>query len=97
MLIGVVAVKCQEKTYQKTYPGIHRLACHYWPELCGPELKLPPISESQLRERLKKSASSLERLQDMFFRSSLRCTSSKTVRGDKMLNRARGPVWHRKQ
>lgn len=50
MLIGVVAVKCQEKTYQ----GIHRLACHYWPELCGPDLKRPPISESQLRERLKK-------------------------------------------
>ncbi len=50
MLIGVVAVKCHETTYL----GIHRLACHYWQELCGPELKLPPISESQLRERLKK-------------------------------------------
>lgn len=33
----------------------------------------------------------------MFFRSFLQRTSSKTVSGDKMLNRARGPVWHRKQ
>jgi hypothetical protein len=50
MLIGVLAVKCKEKTYV----GIHRLSTNYWPELCGEEVKLPPISESQLRERLKK-------------------------------------------
>lgn len=50
MLIGVVAVKCKEKTYV----GIHRLSTRYWQELCGREVKLPPISESQLRERLKK-------------------------------------------
>lgn len=50
MLIGVLAVKCKEKTYV----GIHRLSTRYWQELCGREVKLPPISESQLRERLKK-------------------------------------------
>ncbi len=50
MLIGVLAVKSKEKTYV----GIHRLSTSYWRELCGKEIKLPPISESQLRERLKK-------------------------------------------
>src|SRR5262245_21231332 len=50
MLIGVVAVKCKEKTYV----GIHRLSTRYWQELCGQEVHAPPISASQLRERLKK-------------------------------------------
>jgi hypothetical protein len=50
MLRGVRAVKCKEKTYG----GIHRLRTRYWPELCGQDGTLPPISESQLRERLKK-------------------------------------------
>jgi len=50
MLIGVLAVKCKEKTYL----GIHRLALTYWPELCGRQVHAPPISERQLRTRLKK-------------------------------------------
>ena len=50
MLIGVLAVKCKEKTYV----GIHRLSTRYWQELCGQDVLLPPISGSQLRERLKK-------------------------------------------
>src|SRR4029434_10154910 len=50
MLIGVLAVKCKAKTYV----GIHRLSTRYWQELCGQDVILPPISESQLRERLKK-------------------------------------------
>ena len=50
MLIGVLAVKSKAKTYV----GIHRLSTRYWQELCGQEVTLPPISESQLRERLKK-------------------------------------------
>ena len=50
MLIGVLAVKCKEKTYV----GIHRVSTRYWQDLCGHEVTLPPISESQLRERLKK-------------------------------------------
>jgi hypothetical protein len=49
MLIGVLAVKCKEKTYV----GIHCLSTRYWKELCGQEVKLPPIFESQLRECLK--------------------------------------------
>lgn len=50
MLIGVVAVKCKEKTYV----GIHRLSTRFWKELCGEEVTAPPISESRLRARLKK-------------------------------------------
>ena len=50
MLIGVVAVKCKEKTYV----GIHRLSARFWEELCGEEVKAPPISESRLRARVKK-------------------------------------------
>jgi hypothetical protein len=50
MLIGVVAVKCKEKTYG----GIHRLSMRYWKELCGTEVRAAPISESRLRVRLQK-------------------------------------------
>jgi hypothetical protein len=50
MLIGVLAVKCKEQTYL----GIHRMTCRCWKALCGRQVRLPPISESQLRERLKK-------------------------------------------
>jgi len=34
--------------------GIHRLARTYWQELCGPQVQASPISERQLRVRLKK-------------------------------------------
>jgi hypothetical protein len=50
MLIGVVAVKCKEKTSV----GIHRLSTRYWQELWGREVTAAPISESRLRARLKK-------------------------------------------
>lgn len=49
MLIAVLAVKCKVKSYL----GIHRLALQYWPLLI-PDPALSPISESQLRDRLKK-------------------------------------------
>ena len=49
MLIAVVSVKCKNKSYL----GIHRMAQQYWKAL-SPGLGLPPISETQLRERLKK-------------------------------------------
>jgi hypothetical protein len=49
LLIAVVAVKAKVKTYV----GIHRLAKQYWDQLC-PESRLSPLSESQLRDRLKK-------------------------------------------
>lgn len=50
MLIGVLAVKCKEKSYI----GIHRLSQRYWKELCGKDVRAKPISESRLRARLKK-------------------------------------------
>jgi hypothetical protein len=49
-LIGVVAVKCKEKTDV----GIHRLRTRYWQELCGQEVQAPPLAARQLRARLKK-------------------------------------------
>ena len=49
MLIAVLAVKCKVKSYQ----SIHRLAVQYW-NILTPTPKLKPISESQLRDRLKK-------------------------------------------
>ncbi len=49
MLIGVLAVKCKEKTSL----GIHRLSTRFWKELCGEEVQAPPIAESRLRARLK--------------------------------------------
>jgi len=49
MFIAVLAVKCQVKSYV----GIHQVALRYWSTIAA-NLHLPPISESQLRERLKK-------------------------------------------
>ena len=49
MLIGILAVKGTEQTYL----GIHRMTCRCWKALCGRQVPLPPMSESQLRERLK--------------------------------------------
>ena len=49
LFIAVLSVKAKVKTYQ----GIHRLVVQYWNYLT-PDPQLPPISESQLRERLKK-------------------------------------------
>ena len=49
MFIAVLSVKAKVKTYL----GIHRLAVEYW-SLLTPDPDLKPISESQLRERLKK-------------------------------------------
>jgi hypothetical protein len=43
MLIGVLAVKCREPTHL----GIHRMTGRFWKDLCGRQLRLPPISESQ--------------------------------------------------
>lgn len=49
MFIAVLSVKAKVKSYL----GIHRLAVEYW-ALLRPDPNLKPISESQLRERLKK-------------------------------------------
>jgi len=49
MLIAVLAVKLKIKTYL----GIHRFVVKYW-DILQPAPELPPISEPQLRMRLKK-------------------------------------------
>ena len=49
LFIAVLSVKVHVKTYQ----GIHRLVAQYWAYFT-PDPDLPPISESQLRDRLKK-------------------------------------------
>jgi hypothetical protein len=49
MFIAVLSVKMQIKSYVQ----IHRMALEYW-DLISKGLKLPPISERQLRDRLKK-------------------------------------------
>jgi len=49
MLIAVLAVKCKVKTYL----GIHKMAVQYW-SVVAEGLKVKPISERQLRDRLKK-------------------------------------------
>ena len=51
MFISVLSVKCKIKTYL----GIHRLTLQYWEVLTeGLDLKDKRISESNLRDRLKK-------------------------------------------
>jgi hypothetical protein len=49
MFIAVLAVKCKIKSYL----GIHKLAVQYWEQIAESE-DVPPISETQLRTRLKK-------------------------------------------
>jgi hypothetical protein len=44
----------------------------------------------------KISATSLEQLQAMWFTSFRQSTSSNVASGDKMMNKALGPVWHTK-
>jgi hypothetical protein len=49
MLIAVLSVKLKLKTYVQ----IHKMAMDYWDQIAG-GLNLRPISERQLRDRLKK-------------------------------------------
>lgn len=49
MFIAILAVKCKVKSYL----GIHKLAVQYWEQIAAGQ-DVPPISESQLRTRLKK-------------------------------------------
>lgn len=49
MFIAVLSVKLKIKTYVQ----IHKMAMDYW-DLISKDLELPPISERQLRDRLKK-------------------------------------------
>jgi len=49
MFIAVLSVKMKIKTYVQ----IHKMAMQYW-DLIAKDLNLKPISERQLRDRLKK-------------------------------------------
>ena len=49
MFIAVLSVKMKIKTYVQ----IHKMATEYW-DLIAKDLNLKPISERQLRDRLKK-------------------------------------------
>ena len=49
MFIAVLSVKMKIKSYVQ----IHRMVVEYW-DLISKDLQLPPISERQLRDRLKK-------------------------------------------
>lgn len=49
MFIAVLSVKLKIKTYVQ----IHKMVMDYWDEI-APDLDLKPISERQLRDRLKK-------------------------------------------
>jgi hypothetical protein len=49
MFIAILSVKCKVKNYQ----AIYRMAAEYWDQVAE-GLKLKPISERQLRDRLKK-------------------------------------------
>lgn len=49
MFIAILSVKCKLKSYL----AIHRMAQEYW-EIIANGLNLKPISERQLRDRLKK-------------------------------------------
>jgi hypothetical protein len=50
MFIAIMSVRCKIKTYQ----GIHRMALEYWEVITEGMESIKPISESQLRDRLKK-------------------------------------------
>ena len=60
-------------------------------------LDLTPISERQLREGLKKSVISLENQQRSFLSYFLSLSDDNVISADKMMNKAKGPVWHKKQ
>jgi hypothetical protein len=51
MLMGILAGK------GTAHPalGLQRMTVRFWTELCGRQVKVPPIAESPLRERFKKS------------------------------------------
>lgn len=51
MFIAVLSVKCKLKEYTNQ----HAMAAKYWPDIIeGTDLPKKPISETQLRDRLKK-------------------------------------------
>jgi hypothetical protein len=91
MFIAILSVKLKVKTYIQ----IHKMALKYW-DVIGEDLNIDPISERQLRDRLKKSAISLESRQRSSFSSFPDLDNDNVVSGDKMMINAEGPVRHKK-
>ena len=79
MFIAILSVKLKIKTYVQ----IHKMAVKYW-DVIAERLDLTPISERQLRERLKKPVNSLENQQCSFFSYLLNLSKDNTVSADKM-------------
>ena len=92
MFIAILTVKLKTKSYVQ----IHKTAVKYW-DVIAEGFDLTPISERQHRERLKKSVISLENQQRSFFNYSLNLSGDRVISADKMMNKAKGPVWHKKQ
>jgi len=90
MFIALLSVKLKIKSYVQ----IHKMAVNYWPVIAQ-GMDLTPISERQLRERLKKTVISLENQQCSFFSYFLSLSNDNTISADKMMNKAKGPVWHK--
>lgn len=91
MFIAVLSVKLKIKSYVQ----IHKTAVKYW-NVIAEGMNLPPISERQLRERLKKPVISLENQQRSFFSYFLNLTGENVISADKMMTKAKGPIWHKK-
>ena len=72
------------------------MTLQYW-DIIAAGLNLSPISERELRERLKKSVISQESQQRSFFSSFLNLIKDRVINADKMMNKAKGPVWYKKQ
>jgi hypothetical protein len=72
------------------------MASEYW-DLIAKDLNLNPIRDGQLRDRLKKSAISLESQQRSFFKCFLSWSHDRVISADKMMNRAKCPIRHKKQ
>lgn len=93
MFMAALAVKAKAKSYL----AIHRLALQYW-EIIAEGLGLSPIPETTMRYRLKKISFKPGEAPIFVFQVfPERASSNKVGSADKMMLRARGPVWHQKQ
>lgn len=92
MFIGILSVKLKVKSYAKN----HQMAVQYWDEIAA-GMDLTPINEKQLRDRFKKSVISFENQQRLFFIYFLSFSRYCVISSDKIMNKAKGLVWRKKQ
>jgi hypothetical protein len=96
MFIAILSVKLKVKSYVQ----IHGIATQHWDKIiAGLDLKL--ISKRQLRDRSKKylppSSKANPPEADLSFSYFLNLSRTRVISADKMMNRAKGPKWHKKQ